>query len=55
MISNQAYKTVGENNASLLVRLTEQLKELNISKGDKIYCCVEEKDGKKRIIIEGVE
>jgi len=55
MISKQGYKIVGKNNASLLVRLTEQLKELNIKEGDKIYCCVEEIDGKKRIIIEGVE
>lgn len=55
MISNQSYKVVGKNNKSLMVRMTEQLKELALKEGDKIYCCVEEKDGKKRIIVEGVE
>jgi len=55
MISNQQYKIIGKNNTSLIVRMTEQLKELALKEGDKIYCCVEEKDGKKRIIVEGVK
>ena len=56
MISNQTYTIIQKTGkCSLCIIATKQLKELNISKGDKIYCCVEEKDGKKRIIIEGVE
>lgn len=55
MKSNQSYKRIGKNNTSLILRLTEQLKALNLKEGDKIYCCVEEIDGKKRIIVEGVE
>lgn len=56
MISNQSYTKVQSSGGySLMVKLTEQLKELGISKGDKVYTAVEEKDGKKRIIIEKVE
>lgn len=29
--------------------------EILVAIADKIYCCVEEKDGKKRIIVEGVK
>ena len=56
MISKQSYTKVQKTGGhSLYIVATAQLKELNINKGDKIYCCVEEKDGKKRIIIEGVK
>ena len=37
------------------ILLTAELKYLGLKEGDKIYCCVEEKDGKKRIIVEGVK
>jgi len=39
----------------LNIRALQELKYLGIGVGDKIYCCVEEKDGKKRIIVEGVK
>ena len=40
---------------SLCAIMTEQLKELGIKQGDKVYCCVEVINGKKRIVVEGVK
>jgi len=56
MISNQSFTNVQPTGKySLYVVLTKQIKELGIKQGSKVYCCVEEKEGKKRIIVEGVE
>jgi len=50
MKSNQKYLKIGKCANSLILRLTEQLKELKLKEGDTVYTCVE--DG--RIIIERV-
>lgn len=56
MISKQNYTNVQVTGGyTLYATLTKQLKELGVKQGDKVYCCVEEKEGKKRIIIEGVD
>jgi len=39
---------------SLSLRLTEELKTLGLKEADKVCVSLEEIDGKKRIIIEGV-
>jgi len=53
MIKEQSYTKVQiVGGYSLCVVMTNQLKELGIKQGDKVYCCVEEIDGKKRIIVE---
>jgi len=40
---------------SLCAVMTKQIKELGLVQGEKVYCCVEEIDGKKRIVVEGAE
>lgn len=56
MIKTQSYTKIQvAGKYSLYAVLTEQLKELELSQGDKVYCCVEVVNGKKRIIVEGVK
>jgi len=45
---NKTYKIVGNNNTATIVRLTKQLEELGISKGEKVIVYNE----KSKIIIE---
>lgn len=55
MKTNQAFRTVGESGKSLSIKMTEQLKAIGCSKKDEVKICVEEINGKKRIIIENAE
>jgi len=56
MISNQSFTNIQVTGGySLYITLTKQLRELGIKQGGKVYCCVEEIEGKKRIIVEGAE
>jgi len=55
MIKEQQYLKVTNGNSAFAIRPTKQLKELGIVGGDRIFCFVEEIDGKQRIIIEKVE
>lgn len=54
MISNQGFRKVQRHGkAALIVSMTQQLRDLGVECGDKVYIAVEDVDGKKRIIIEG--
>lgn len=52
---NKAFLTVGKNNSSLILRLTKQIKYLGLKDGDQVYTYTVNKDGKKIIVVEGVE
>lgn len=56
MISNQKFAVVQSSGLEgLCLNMKPQLNALGAGKGDKVYVCVEESEGKKRIIIERVE
>jgi antitoxin component of MazEF toxin-antitoxin module len=55
MITNQSYPKARKVGNSMSVTLTEQLKALGITEDAKVLVYVEEVEGKKRIIVEGVK